>query len=293
MAKKSGGLIGLLKGLVIFAVVVFGLAIAVYVGVKATTGIDILKAINQIKAVQTAPSEEEIVVDKYNDNDIIVTFDTMFGAGSGERIYAENSEGVRVFVKEEFGKEPLVATTKLDGKQIAGLINVAFHSLDQRAFGLSNSDVEILSIELSNLQSNGEFDMKVSLKLNFEATKLDIKENGNLITKIIRNFIPDTVYLVSDFTVKCNSASEFVFVKNNSIEVNGMNEEEASEIHKIIKKFISKDQDLVEMINKNITILLFGDSTATDSEGFLTCLPGTNTNVILDSEQVKIVINKE
>ena len=292
MAKKSGGLIGLLKGLVIFAVVVFGLAVAVYVGVKATTGIDILKAINQIKAVQPAPSEEEIVVDKYNDNDIIVTFDTMFGAGSGERIYAENSEGVRVFVKEEFGKEPLVATTTLDGKQIAGLINVAFHSLDQKAFGLSNSDVEILSIELSNLQSN-DFDMKVSLKLNFEATKLDIKENGNLITKIIRNFIPDTVYLVSDFTVKCNSASEFVFVKNNSIEVNGMNEEEASEIHKIIKKFISKDQDLVEMINKNITILLFGDSTATDSKGFLTCLPGTNTNVIPDGDQVKIVINKE
>lgn len=292
MAKKSGGLIGLLKGLVIFAVVVFGLAVAVYVGVKATTGIDILKAINQIKAVQTVPSEEEIVVDKYNDNDILVTFDTMFGAGSGERIYAENGEGVRVFVKEEFSKEPLVATTTLDGKQIAGLINAAFHSLDQKAFGLSNSDVEILSIGLSNLQSN-EFDMKVSLKLNFEATKLDIKENGNLITKIIRNFIPDTVYLVSDFTVKWNSSSEFVFVKNNSIEVNGMNEEEASEIHKIIKKFISKDQDLVEMINKNITILLFGDSTATDSEGFLTCLPGTNTNVKLDGEQVKIVINKE
>ena len=293
MAKNSGGLIGLVKGLVIFAVVVFGLAVAIFVGVKATTGIDLLKAINQVKAVQNTPKEEEIVSDKYTDSDILSTLDTLFGTGSGDRIYADNGEGGYTFSTEEYGKSSLTSTTNLNGKQIAGLVNAMLHSLDQNAFGLNNSDVEILAMELSNFQTNGEFDIKVSIKLNFQATKDDIKENGNLITKIVRNFIPDTVYLVSDFTVKCKSSSEFVFVKNNSVEVNGMNEEEASEIHKIIKKFLSGDQNLVEMINKNITILLFGDSTATDSKGLLTCLPGTNTNVVLDGEQVKIVINKE
>lgn len=293
MANKSSGLLGLLKGLIIFAVVVFGLAVAVYVGVKATTGIDILKARAQIKAIQTPPSEEEVVPDKYTDNDIVVTLDNMFGSGKGEQIYKTDENGKRVFSLTDYQGSALQATIKLSGKQVAGLANSLLHSLDQKAFALNNEDVEILSMEFSNLQTDGKFDCKVIAKINFKATKEDISKNGNIFTKIIKNYIPDTLYVTTNFTAKCIAGSEFTFVESKGIILNNMKAEDTSEINKIINKFLG-EQDLAEMINKNISTLLFGDSSAGENnKGLLTCLANSNANVEVDGTEVKIVINKE
>lgn len=292
MAKKSSGLVGLIKGLVIFAVVIFGLAVAVYVGIKATTGVDILKARAQIKAIQTAPAEEDIVPDKYTDGDIVVTLDNMFGAGKGDQIFKADEEGARKFSLESYQGSGLQATIKLSGKQIAGLTNAFLKSVDQNAFALSNSDVEILSMEFGNLQTDGTFDCKVTAKTNFKPTKDEISKNGNIFTKIIRNYIPDTLYVTTNFTMKCVAGDEFQFVKSNEITLNNMKAEDTSEINKIINKFLG-DQNLSETINKNITTLLFGDKSQENQAGLLTCIANSNVNVELDGTEVKIVINKE
>lgn len=294
MAKKSSGLLGLLKGLIIFAVVIFGLAVAVYVGIKATTGVDILKARSQIKAIQTPPSEEEIVPDKYTDDDIVITLDNMFGSGKGEQIYKTNEDGSRKFSLTDYQGSALQSTIKLTGKQVAGLANSLLHSLDQqKAFALDNADVEILSMEFSNLQTDGKFDCKVTAKVNFKPTKEEISKDGNIFTKIIRNYIPDTLYVTTNFTAKCIAGSEFEFVESKDITLNNMKAEDTSEINKIIKKFLG-EQDLAKTINKNITTLLFGDSSAEENnKGLFTCIANSNTNIEVDGTEVKIVINKE
>ncbi len=288
MAKKSGGLIGFIKGLVIFAVVVFGLAVAVYVGVKATTGIDILKVGSQVKALQNTPSEEEVVPNKYTDNDIVTTLDSMFGDGSGNTIYKTNEDGNREFSHEEYQTAALNASVTLSGKQIAGLANSLLHSLDQNAFVLKNSDVEILSMEFSNLQSDGTFDCKVIAKVDFKATKDDISKNGNFLTKIIKNYLPDTLYVTTNFTAKYTANNKFEYVESKEVTLNNMKAEDTSEINKIITKFLG-EQDLVGTINKNITTILFG-GTEENEKGLLTCFANADTSISLVENEVKIVI---
>ncbi len=288
MAKKSGGLIGFIKGIVIFAVVILGLAVAIYVGVKATTGVDIIKAMSQIKALQNTPSEEEIVSDKYTDEDIVTTLNSMFGEGSGNSIYKENEDGSREFSHDAYQKAELQATVSLSGKQIAGLANSLLQSLDQNAFILKNSDVEILSMEFSNLQDDGTFDCKVIAKVNFKTTKEDISKNGNILTKIIRNFLPDTLYVTTNFTAKCTADNTFEFVESKEMTLNNMKTEDTSEINKIINKFLG-DQDIVGTINKNITTILFG-GTEENEKGLLTCFVNADTTIQLVEDEVKIAI---
>ena len=287
MAKKSSGIIGFLKGIVIFAVVIFGLAVAIYVGVKATTGIDIIKARSQIKAIQKTPSEEEIVPDKYTDDDIVATLDSMFGSGKGNEIYKKNEDESKEFSLTAY-QVATVTTVTLSGKQIAGLANSLLHSLDQNAFALNNSDVEILSMEFDNLQTDGTFDCKVIAKINFKPTKEDISKNGNILTKLIKNFLPDTLYVTTNFTAKYTADNTFEFVESKDVTLNNLKADNTSEINKIIKKFLD-EQDLVGTINKNIVTILFG-GTEDNEKGLLTCFANAKTSVETSGTEVKIAI---
>ncbi|MBQ8882053.1 MAG: hypothetical protein IJY70_01495 [Clostridia bacterium] len=232
MAKFFKGLLITLLVLVLFVVVA---VVGVYFVVKGVYGVDLIQTIDQVSTLNQPVDENSYCPSAYTNDDMASASAHINGSAPG--IVVENAGDYSI----DFNviTTPLSYRLALNGKQVGALAQTLIEQENDGKISFNGVDVEttIKQVEFNDLDGNGNGKIAVVLRLNM--TELKNSLGDGFPVNIVKNFIPDNLYIKSSIKVQKGATAFSYTVDHDSLRVNNMSVEQTNGFFDTLNKLSS------------------------------------------------------
>lgn len=245
MAEKRGSFLSrLIKGLIIFVLVLVLIATAGYLFVRFYYGVDLITVGGQIKKLAT-PVDESKFTNRFAVEDKLslqAEINNQFTIG--EYIIGNETDGFRTHTEADGELVPNFTdpTMELSDKECGALIDIFMANAENKA-ALKLGDVEvpfsIIQVTFTDVEdAENATDFNIVIKLDLRQFKE--KKFSGFPLKYFGKMIPDDVYLSSTVTVTKNTEEAFAYsISNGRVSINALDEKETQDLFNSIKKIVN------------------------------------------------------
>jgi hypothetical protein len=252
--------------ILITTLIVGGIAYFIY----ARYQINIFDVIASLSALNKEVSEEEMIPNKYSDDDMkSVMTKVNTGVGSDVIIYDETTKSYSIASSTSIPKK-IFTTISLNDKEVGALLNllISTHSDTSASVGgssinIKDYDLKLGQVKIDNIDSNiTTINYVISISLNKVKEKMT-----SFPLNLLKGKVPSKLYLSSTIKITKGTTPFEYKVSSVNLSLNKVKQDTINDIFTLINKFVNigSVDDVNLNIGTSLTNAIIGNS---DNEGF-------------------------
>lgn len=265
----------LLTTLFVIVLILIIATICVYIYVRTTYGIDLLRTAGQLKTLTKEVDENTLCPNTYGENDFVTMKEEINKKFKDLIVYEENKGYNGYSINQSaIAGEKLNSPICLTEKQVGALTQMILYKQTGGKIKINEKEilVNIMQIDFLNISENGSADFNIIAKLNLNPFKEDMEK---FPYKYLKKYIPEYLYVSSTVRVEKKEEGFNYEIIHKSLTINNLSIEDAidllSTLDKVLK--IGTLESINMLIGTTIVNGLIGNK---DNPGFAYLLKAAN-----------------